>query len=243
MNTSSDGFQAGFPESDRTGAAPDTAAPFQFPELGDSRGRKAPSGDGFAPLRFEGGRELSPDRPSTAEARRREAEKVLAEAREEAARIRAQAQEQGLGAGREAARTEAAELLFQLAQALEELGAARAALQRQAERGAVHLALAVAERVVAREVAADPDLILEVVRETLGQLDQPERLTLRVHPEAVARIDPAAIAAQAGTESVAVVPDAAISPGGCRVETGLGELDARMETRLEEMARALEARL
>lgn len=243
MNTSSDGFQAGFPEWDRAGATPDTAAPYRFPELGDSLARKAPSGDGFAPLRFEGGRELSPDRPAPAEARRREAEKVLADAREEAVRIRAEAQEQGLREGRETARTEAAELLAQLAHALEELGAARAALQRQAERGAVHLAMKVAERVVAREITADPERTLDVVRETLGQLEQPERLTLRVHPEAVARIDPAAIAAQAGTESVAVVPDATISPGGCRVETGLGELDARMETRLDEIARALEARL
>lgn len=199
--------------------------------------------DGFSPLRFASGRELRPGTPGPEEVRRREAEREVAAARAEAEALRAEAREQGFAEGREAAEAGAAELLGQLNEALNELHARREALLRQAERGAVALALTIARRVVAREVSADPELVRGVVAETLGEMDHSDQLTIRVHPDAVTVLNPEQIAARAGLESVAVLPDAAVSPGGCRLETGLGELDARMETRLAEIAKALEARL
>jgi flagellar assembly protein FliH len=245
MNSWTDGFRAGIgPDAEPD---PDDSGPrrFAFPELDeDAPGSASPASESeFAPLRFQGGREAPPDRVPTEVV----AERILAEARNEAEALRARTREEGYAAGlaegREAARAETAALLARLGEALAELDARRADLHRQAERGAVRLALAAAERIVAREVSADPDIVLGVVRETLGAVDHPERLVVRVHPDAVARLDAEALAALAGTETVSVVPDAAISPGGCRVETGLGELDARMETRLDEVSRALEIRL
>lgn len=244
MNTSSDGFRPGFSSDPAEESAESSAPrPFQFPELERAAFSAAVPADGFAPLRFASGRELRPGTPGPEEIRRREAERAVEAARAEAEAIRAEAREQGFAEGREAAEAGAAELLGKLAEALNELDARREDLLRQAERGAVALALAIARRVVAREVAADPELVRDIVSEALGELDHPDQLTIRVHPGAVDMLDPEQIAARAGLESAAILPDAAISPGGCRLETGLGELDARMETRLEEIAKALEARL
>jgi flagellar assembly protein FliH len=244
MNTSNDDFRPGFsPDSGEESEDSAAPRPFQFPELTRASRPASLPAEGFAPLRFASGRELRPGTLGPEEIRRREAEREAAAARAEAEAIRAEAREEGFAEGREAAEAGAAELLGRLSEALEELDQRRDALLRQAERGAVALALTIARRVVAREVSADPELVRGIVAEALGELDHPDQLTIRVHPGAMNLLDPAQIAARAGLESVAILPDAAISPGGCRLETGLGELDARMNTRLEEIAKALEARL
>src|SRR4051812_20124752 len=87
-----------------------------------------------------------------------EAARILEEARREAERIRAQAQ----GEGRERGLAAVTELLV----------AARAASVRarqSAEADLRQLAVRIAERILGRELAQNPDAVVDVAAEALGQ--------------------------------------------------------------------------
>jgi flagellar biosynthesis/type III secretory pathway protein FliH len=72
-----------------------------------------------------------------------------------------------------------------------------------------------------------------VVREGLERVRRASRVRVRVHPSD---------AAQLIELEAEVVEDPSITRGGCVVESELGEVDARLEVRLDALARAIGAR-
>jgi flagellar biosynthesis/type III secretory pathway protein FliH len=67
-------------------------------------------------------------------------------------------------------------------------------------------------------------------------------LSLRVHPDdlaALAAARPAWLAELGVQADVALVADPAVGRGGCIVETPAGRIDARLETQLDALERAL----
>jgi flagellar biosynthesis/type III secretory pathway protein FliH len=102
----------------------------------------------------------------------------------------------------------------------------------------VKLALAIARRVIGREVSLDQDLLLAIARVALERLGESARITVRLHPddfEATA----AARAAQWSSRSVEVVADPIVGRGGCRIESEFGLIDAGIDAQIQEIARAL----
>ncbi len=93
---------------------------------------------------------------------------------------------------------------------------------RQTERQMVQLALAVARRVVHREVSLDADLLIAMARVALDRLGE----TRARHGPAASRTTsrppaPARVAQLAGS-NVTVVADPRVGRGGCRVESDIG---------------------
>lgn len=113
----------------------------------------------------------------------------------------------------------------------------KAALCKQAERELAELALAVARRVVCRELALDPGVVLAVVRSCLDELRNAEIYRLRLHPQDVQPV--AAYLNEQRRARIEIVPDMEISRGGAVFETSQGRLDARIGTQLEEIERGL----
>jgi flagellar assembly protein FliH len=148
----------------------------------------------------------------------------------------------GLAHGERAAAAAAAshigDLRERLATALEDLVVARVEMIRQTERQMVELALAVARRVVHREVALDPDLLVAMARVALERLGESGRMTVRLHPEEFAATADLARDTWAGS-GVQVVADARVGRGGCRVESDFGAVDAGVDAQIQELARAL----
>ena len=145
---------------------------------------------------------------------------------------------QGQQAGAAAAQQETAQLARKLAATLDDLVRVRNEMIRHTEKQMVQLALAVARRVVHREVSLDPNLLLAMMRVALDRLSDAARVTVRLHPAD----HQGAIAALAGQEShshVTLSADARIPRGGCRVESDYGDIEAGVDGQIQEVARAL----
>jgi len=144
---------------------------------------------------------------------------------------------QGEKAGAEAAAKRAEVMLRRLTETLEELTQLRAQMIHQTEHQMVELALAVARRIVHREISLDRDLLVAMARVALDRLGESARVTVRFNPEDFEVI--AARAANWAGSNVSVVADARVSRGGCRVESDLGVMDAGVDSQIQEIARAL----
>jgi flagellar assembly protein FliH len=145
---------------------------------------------------------------------------------------------QGERAGAEAAATRGEAMLRRLAQTIDELGALRTELIHKSERQLVQLAIAIATRVIQREITLDSELLVAMARVALDRLGDTSSATIRLHPEDHA----AALAARGGelsTESVKVVADPIVSRGGCLVESDFGLIDLTIGAQVGEIATAL----
>ena len=146
--------------------------------------------------------------------------------------------EQGERAGAEAAAQRGEAILRRLTQTVEELATLRAEMIRQTERQMVQLALAMARRIVHREISLDQDLLVAMARVALDRLGDSAQVTVRLNPEEFEATGAARVA-QLGAAHVTVVADARVPRGGCRVESSLGTLDAGADAQLQEIAYAL----
>jgi flagellar assembly protein FliH len=178
------------------------------------------------------------------------ARRLVAAAEAEADRIRDEARAagrtEGLAAGRAEALAQAAPSLSAAAEALTAVRALEADLAERVEAQAVELALQVAERVVAGTIAVAPERLLDVVRGALRTIIERERVTLLVHPEdldlmreGVAEVT----GALGGIEHIEVQEERRVARGGAILRTRVGEVDARIETKLARVRSAVEKEL
>jgi flagellar assembly protein FliH len=146
--------------------------------------------------------------------------------------------EQGERSGAEAAGKRGEAMLRRLAETLTELTTLRATMIRQTEAQIVELALAVARRVLHREIALDRNLLIAIARVALDRLGECAQVTVRLHPEEYEATGAARVAEFSGS-NVTFVSDARIARGGCRIESEMGLLDAGVDAQIQEIARAL----
>jgi flagellar assembly protein FliH len=144
---------------------------------------------------------------------------------------------QGERAGAEAAGKRGEVMLRRLTETLDELTSLRAQMIHQTEHQMVQLALAVARRIVHREISLDRDLLVAMARVALDRLGESAQVTVRLNPEDFEAT--AARAAQWTGTNVTVVADSRVSHGGCRIESDLGVMDAGVDAQIQEIARAL----
>jgi flagellar assembly protein FliH len=150
--------------------------------------------------------------------------------------------EKGRAAGEQEAAARLTEVIDRFAATVADLAGRRGQLRRDAEADVVKLAIAIARRVLHRELNADPEALLGLVKAALAQLENRELARVRVHPE-----DAGAIRAQVErlrpSGKVEIVPDAGLARGAAVFETSRGALDASVETQLAEIERGLIDRL
>ena len=150
------------------------------------------------------------------------------------------AYQQGLAAGEQAAALKAAQrvepAIASLNSVVAELASARKKFRAEAEEDTVKLAIAIARRVLHRELSADPEAILGVVKAAFQRLNARETHRLRVAPQDAALLAEhrARLEFPAALE---IVPDGTLTPGSAIFETARGELDASVETQLGEIQR------
>src|SRR3954468_21130568 len=178
------------------------------------------------------------------------ARRLVAAAEAEADRVRDEARAAGHAEGFEVGRSEAlasmAPSVTAAASALEAVRGLEADACERVERAAVDLAVLVAERVVAGTVAVSPERLLAAGRGALRTTIDRERVTLLVHPDDLDLMR-SAVADVAGSlggiEHVEVQEERRVGRGGAIVRTSLGEVDARIETKLERVRSVVEQEL
>jgi flagellar assembly protein FliH len=149
---------------------------------------------------------------------------------------------EGEAAGRSCAAAEMQPVLERLAGSIEEMGHLRAGLRREAEGDMVRLSLAIARRVLRRELAVDPDAMHGLVLGALEKLQSQEICRVRVHPSHAGQIT-AYLRKAVTTSTIEVIPDPAREPGTVIFETDRGNLDASVDSQLQEIERGLIDRL
>jgi flagellar biosynthesis/type III secretory pathway protein FliH len=166
--------------------------------------------------------------------------RVLAEAQAEASRIRelarAEGEAEGRREGREQGRAEVQSAARALASALREQR--RSAEQQAAalERDAVELALALAGKVLAGAIEAEPEHVLDVVAGALRRMADRKRVTILVDPADIEVVRDSLEELQAragGVEECELQADRRVGAGGAIARTRESEVDATVLTQLE----------
>jgi flagellar assembly protein FliH len=168
---------------------------------------------------------------------------ALAAAEAEAEALRATARAEGFEQGSAEALAAAAPALAALEAAAVEVREERIALAERLELQAVELALSLAEKIVGGAVAVQPDLVVEAVRGTLRGLVERERVTVLVHPDDLDVVRAAMTDMRTtlgGIEHCEVQAERRVSRGGALVRTPDGDVDARIETKLERAREVVE---
>jgi flagellar assembly protein FliH len=149
---------------------------------------------------------------------------------------------EGEAAGRNRAAAEFQSVVEKFTQTIGELGRMRARLRREAEADTLKLALAIARRVLRRELAVDPEALESLLLGALEKLRGQEISRVRVHPSHTSLVSECLRRGFSGT-AIEVIGDATRSPGTAIFETGRGNLDASIESQLQEIERGLADRL
>ena len=161
-----------------------------------------------------------------------------------------QAYQQGRAEGREAADAEFKQVLADCrVQTDERIGALLGAMGEQLrqlgetlERDAYQFALAVAARIIKREVTIDNDTIVRQIKGAIRRVVGVETIKLRVHPadEEIVREHRATFISSAGSiRDLVIEVDDSLEPGGCIIESTAGNVDARISTQINQVATAL----
>jgi len=145
---------------------------------------------------------------------------------------------QGERAGTEAGAVRADAMLRRLTATIEELASLRSDVLHAAERQVVQLALALAHRMLQREIDADRGLLLAMARVALDRMGEAVRATIRLHPDDFAVVMTAR-EPSASADQVQVVADSSVARGGCLVQSEFGLMDVGLDSQIREMARAL----
>jgi flagellar assembly protein FliH len=127
-----------------------------------------------------------------------------------------------------------------LAQSVRDLAQLRPRLRRDAEADVVRLALAIARRVLRREMSVDPSAMQALAQVALQKLGRQEVSRVYVHPHQAPAIKAALESAGVQAE---VIPEISRESGALVFQTNQGILDASVNAQLEEIERGLTDRV
>jgi flagellar assembly protein FliH len=186
------------------------------------------------------------DSPGGSQAAQRDCAAQIAQERQQCelrvAEARASALREGESAGRSRAAAEMQPVMERLARSIDEIAQLRPRLRREAEADMIRLSLAIARRILRREMSVDPGAMHGLVLGALEKLQSQEIHRVRVHPSRAAAVDACLRENVPGT-SVEVVGDPSREPGTVVFETARGNLDASIDCQLQEIERGLADRL
>lgn len=193
---------------------------------------------------------------------RQAADRLIAEAQREAVELKRAARAQGFAEGRteglargaeegraagekqalEEHRAQLAQSVAALGEVMVDLDASRAELEAAALEEVVGLAVAVARRVTKRQGVIEPAVLAENLREAMRLVVQAGDVKVAIHPAQRNTLDTALPALRLEfprLRHVELVDDASVSPGGCRVYAGAGQVDATLDQQLDRVVAEL----
>jgi len=172
---------------------------------------------------------------------------IVAAARAEAERIRREAFESGYAEGRqEGLKQGGAEIqtaLSFLKRLASDLAEQEKTALAQLEPELIKLAVAVAKKIIDKEMSVDRDIIKRCVARAIEKIVEREKLVVYVHPTdlpIVLDYKETLIEMFDGIKTIEVVAsENGISPGGCMVETDLVRVNGQIEAQLDEVLQGL----
>lgn len=199
-----------------------------------------------------------------AEAKRRAAQ-IVTTAERDAVRLREQARQEGHKEGLDQGRTEGTRLgrdaaweaatgkfdaqqagvVSVMEKAIAEIDSMKGDLVIHAEQHLLDFAVRIATRLTYAIGRLDRESARANLDRVLRLVDSKTNLVVHVHPDDLSAIEAFAVTVlqkAEGSRSLKIVEDAATAPGGCRVVYGGFEVDATLDTQIEEMVTLLMGR-
>jgi flagellar assembly protein FliH len=152
--------------------------------------------------------------------------------------------ELGAQAGLESAMQKLEPLLTGGHKLIGELGELHRQICRDVEVDLVQLALAVARKIVGRDVSLGPEAVSRIIRQALSRVEHAGRINIKLNPadlELLTEIKPQLLSGLPEAGRAAFEADAVIARGGCLIETDGGEVDARIERQFQVVEEAFRA--
>jgi len=157
-----------------------------------------------------------------------------------------QAREQGRAQGKSEAQAEveraAAARMEPALRAFEsmakDLAQQKQLVRTSAEEDVVKLSIAIAQRILRRELSTDPEAVLGLVKAALGKLQAREMRRLKLAPQDAALVETHRSRLDL-PQGLQIVADASLLSGSAIFETTRGELDASTTSQLAEIERGL----
>lgn len=173
---------------------------------------------------------------------RDEAARIIAEAEEHRASVEQSLAEKAANETTETVEVEIAErvadLRARLAETITKVSVMGDRLSTNVESELVDLAIQIAKKIVAREVTIDREIALTLVKVSLGKLHNRSAAEIHLNPEDFTFV-------KSHTDkldfrgSLELVEDKSISVGGCLIHTETGDIDARIESQFDEISYGL----
>lgn len=139
-------------------------------------------------------------------------------------------------------REEVQRTIEQLVNMIQKFENRRSDLLKQSEQMIVQLSLSVAKSILRREARMDPELVKNMVRESLNHVEDRNRVSIKVHPEdyqVIQDYEQEILSSAHGVKHLEIKEDELIHPGGCIIESDSGIVDAQLETQLDEIAASM----
>jgi flagellar assembly protein FliH len=179
------------------------------------------------------------------------AKKITAQAKKEGEILKVQAMEEGKKSGYQtgyqegflAGQAEVDKVIKQKEAVILDLKAAQQKMFTDNEQAMVELALAIAEKVIHKQVDLDPSVTVEIAKSVLREAHAGESYLLFVHPsklESMVQYKSQLAPQMPMGATLQIMADPEIAGGGCRLETNLGFSDGTIESQLNEVKKALQ---
>jgi flagellar assembly protein FliH len=181
---------------------------------------------------------------------RQKAVKLVEEAQADAVRIRSEAMDQGRKAAQAAAEKalktqfdqQVKNVLPAIAAVAKEVAGARHVWAKGWEMNLVKLSMAIAKRVIRRELSSNPEITLDFVREAIDLASGAARVRISLNPTDFEVLKLHCEEIKESLKDVAkvdIVPNPNVAAGGCKLETEYGEIDQQVATQLGRIEKEL----
>ncbi|MCW2923301.1 MAG: fliH [Thermoleophilia bacterium] len=158
--------------------------------------------------------------------------------------LREGGREQGYGEGVARAQGEVQSQLIEVMSALTAAQAERHRLAQQHEGALADLAVQIARKVIAAHLELDPTLVARIVAEAIRELEPSTALIVRVHPDDLSTVEDARRELERlvqGDGRVDIEADPTVDVGGVVLVSPVGEVDAKISTKLSVLQTAFTA--
>lgn len=165
-----------------------------------------------------------------------QAQSLIDAAQDEIERQREEAREVGVGEGRRQGKEEVTSQFSDTMEGMNQAVVARRKIIKDAESEILRLALKVAEQIIRSEVSLHRDVCLNIVSEAISRVSDREQILIRVNRddvEHVKKYKDRIAGIVDGVKSLSILEDSHVEPGGAIIETNLGYVDARISTKLK----------
>ncbi|MBB6430738.1 FliH/SctL family protein [Algisphaera agarilytica] len=190
------------------------------------------------------------------------AEQILQDARDEAQRIIAAAEQTGFDAGHAKGLAQGMEegkaqghaealaagnervqhVTAQFDAVAKDWDAYRTEMDREARSAVLRFALKFAQQVTHRVIEVDPGVIADQVATALSHVLEPTDVAIRVHPEdqaALREVLPDLLAGLSHLQHVDLIEDESVGRGGCKLGLNGGEVDASIPTQIRRLTEVI----